>query len=97
MNAHAHVPSTRWLLLLGIAVSSTAIPQSSGGTWTLERSLVGTGARSAAGPQQLTSSAGQPAVLTSQGGAYVLRSGFLLPADGAPPPLLSDGFEGTPP
>lgn len=82
--------ATTFALLL--AVVSGAMAQSSGGEFTITRSVIGAGGSSSGGEFSLTGTVGQPVVATSQGGQFSLSGGFWTPGE-RPDLVFSNGFE----
>jgi hypothetical protein len=84
-------------LAAAVALAGTALAQSSGGAYTLERqSLAGGGGRSSGGVFSLEGTIGQhDASNELGGGAFALTGGFHQRAEGAPgDAMFSNGFEG---
>ncbi len=81
-----------WTLLF---FCSSALAQSSGGNYTLERHTIdGGGGTSQGGNYTLTGTIGQPDAGRLEGGAYVLQGGFWFDTAGQTADFLfADSFE----
>lgn len=70
-----------------------ASAQSTGGGYTLRKSVIGAGATMQGTPYRLVATAGQPSAGVAQGGTYRLTGGFHQRAGGGQ--LFCSGFEDT--
>jgi hypothetical protein len=70
-----------------------AMAQSSGGGYTLRKSVIGAGADGQAAPHRLVGTAGQPSAGVAASGSYRLTGGFHQPVAGGR--LFCNGFEDT--
>lgn len=80
-----------------LAVAGTAVAQSTGGDFTLKKSVIAGGSATAGGGDfQLAATAGQHDAGVMQGGDFTVRGGF-WPAGAASVPntdgIFADGFE----
>jgi hypothetical protein len=78
-------------LALAAVVVSSASAQSSGGEFSITRSVVAPAAFSSGGAFAMTATVGQPTTGTSGSGAYQLQSGYAanVPTD----VIFANGFE----
>ncbi len=85
-----------WLIVL-ITLPLAAIAQSSGGSYTITKSVIaGGGQRNNTGSHVLIGTVGQPVTGVSTGGSYRLTSGFHAPASASvpqPDPIFANSFE----
>ncbi|MFK7957430.1 MAG: hypothetical protein AB8B96_15130 [Lysobacterales bacterium] len=81
---------------IAFALLITAVPgaiaQSSGGEFSITRSVVAAGGTSSGGEFSLTGTIGQPVVARSQGGQFSVSGGFWAPGQ-LPDMLFRNGFE----
>ncbi len=78
--------------VLLLTVVSGAIAQSSGGEFSITKSVIAAGGSSSGGEFTLTGTIGQPLVARSQGGEFSVSGGFWAPGQVADL-LFVDGFE----
>ncbi len=83
------------LLMLWLLASVTALAQSSGGQYTLDKHTIDSGGgTSTGGNYSLQGSIGQPDAGRLEGGSYVIEGGFWASASGQIADLLfADSFE----
>jgi hypothetical protein len=91
------------LALTATLVVSTGVlfAQSTGGEFTLKKSVLASGSATVAGGDfRSSATAGQHDAGTSSGGDFRVQGGFWPAVGGAPPPdgsaIFCDGFEDTP-
>ena len=85
---------TLWIILWVLA-SATALAQSSGGQYSLDKHTIdGGGGTSTGGSYTLQGSIGQPDAGRLEGGSYVIEGGFWASAGGQTADLVfADSFE----
>lgn len=81
------------LALCVLIAGNLAMAQSSGGSYTLRKSVIGAGVTGQAAPYRLVSTAGQPSAGVAAGGSYRLTGGFHQPDTSGR--LFCNGFENT--
>ncbi|HET7843732.1 MAG TPA: hypothetical protein VFL14_06255 [Xanthomonadales bacterium] len=81
------------MLLCTLLAAGGAAAQSSGGIYTLRKSVIGAGATTQGTPYRLVATAAQPSAAVATGGNYRLTGGFHQRA--GPGALFCNGFEDT--
>ena len=85
--------STTGIVLCALLAAGGVAAQSSGGSYTLRKSVIGAGAEMQGAPYRLVATAAQPSAAVATGGTYRLTGGFHQRS--GPGPLFCIGFEDT--
>lgn len=84
------------LALCVLVPAEFADAQSSGGSYTLRKHLIGAGVSAQGSPYRIAGSAGQAVAGVASGGAYFVTAGFHQPRlSGLRDYLFCDGFENS--
>ena len=93
-----HLPRRRrammWAVLCVAIPAGLVSAQSSGGNYTLRKSVIGAGIWAQGSPYRIEATAGQPSAGVATGGSYRVTAGFHRPSQpGGIDPLFCNGFD----
>lgn len=83
-----------WIVLCAAMTAGFAIAQSSGGGYTLRKSVIGAGVWAQGSPYRLEATTGQASVGVASGGSYRVTAGFHRPSQpGGIDRIFCNGFD----
>ncbi|HOX72661.1 MAG: hypothetical protein WAS23_07480 [Dokdonella sp.] len=83
-----------WLVLCVLLPAGVTTAQSSGGSYTLRKHVIGAGVTAQGSPYRITATAGQSTAGVVTGGSYSLKAGFHRSSPtGLPDLIFCNGFE----